>query len=51
MRIKPEVIDELLKDYKKPEDVLGQNGLLKQLTNQGIAGAGDECGTDAPPGI
>jgi putative transposase len=32
MRIKPEVIDELLKDYKKPEDVLGENGLLKQLT-------------------
>jgi putative transposase len=32
MRIKPEVIDELLKDYKRPEDVLGQNGLLKQLT-------------------
>ena len=32
MRIKTEVIDELLKDYKKPEDVLGQNGLLKQLT-------------------
>jgi putative transposase len=32
MRIKQEVIDELLKDYKKPEDVLGENGLLKQLT-------------------
>jgi putative transposase len=32
MRIKPEVIDELLKEYKKPEDVLGENGLLKQLT-------------------
>jgi len=32
MRIKPEVLDELLKDYKKPEDVLGENGLLKQLT-------------------
>ena len=32
MRIKPEVINELLKDYKKPEDVLGENGLLKQLT-------------------
>jgi putative transposase len=31
MRIKPEVIDELLKDYKKPEDVLGENGLMKQL--------------------
>jgi len=32
MRIKPEVIDELLKDYKKPEDILGENGLLKQFT-------------------
>src|SRR3954454_21115352 len=32
MRIKQEVIDELLKDYKKPEDVLGENGLLKRLT-------------------
>lgn len=26
------LIDQLLKDYKSPEDVLGQNGLLKQLT-------------------
>lgn len=31
MEIKKEVIDELLKDYKKPEDVIGENGLLKQL--------------------
>ena len=27
-----EVIDSLLLDYKKPEDLIGENGLLKQLT-------------------
>jgi putative transposase len=32
MEIKKELIDELLKDYRKPEDVIGENGLLKQLT-------------------
>jgi putative transposase len=32
MAIRTELIDELLKDYKKPEDMLGENGLLKQLT-------------------
>ena len=26
------VIDRLLKDYRKPEDIIGENGLLKQLT-------------------
>ena len=26
------LIDELMKDYRKPEDVMGENGLLKQLT-------------------
>ena len=30
MAITDEVLDELLKDYEKPEDLLGQNGLLKQ---------------------
>ena len=30
--IKVELIDELLKDYKKPEDIIGENGLLKRLT-------------------
>ncbi len=30
--IKKEVLDELIKDYKKPEDLIGENGLLKQLT-------------------
>jgi putative transposase len=32
MEIKKELIDELLKNYEKPEDVIGENGLLKQLT-------------------
>jgi len=27
-----ELLDELLSDYKKPEDLIGENGLLKQLT-------------------
>lgn len=32
MAINTDLIDELLKDYKQPDDVLGENGLLKQLT-------------------
>ncbi|MDQ3256013.1 MAG: IS256 family transposase, partial [Acidobacteriota bacterium] len=31
-RIDPKLIDELLKNYTKPEDILGENGLLKQFT-------------------
>jgi putative transposase len=31
-KINLDLIDQLLKDYKSPEDVLGENGLLKQLT-------------------
>jgi len=31
-KIRPELIDELLKDYQKPEDVIDDDGLLKQLT-------------------
>ena len=26
------IVDELLAGYKKPEDIIGANGLLKQLT-------------------
>lgn len=26
-----ELLTELMKDYKKPEDLIGENGLLKQL--------------------
>lgn len=31
-KIRPELIDELLKEYRKPEDITGDDGLLKQLT-------------------
>jgi putative transposase len=31
-KISPELIDELLKGYRKPEDLIGENGLLKRLT-------------------
>src|SRR5260370_29398933 len=34
MPINSEMIDELLQDYAKPDDVLAQNGLLKQLTRE-----------------
>jgi len=32
MTIDPKLVDELLAGYKKPEDIIGENGLLKQLT-------------------
>ena len=32
MAIDLKVIDQLLAEYQKPEDIIGENGLLKQLT-------------------
>lgn len=32
MEIRKEILDELIKGYKNPEDLIGENGLLKQLT-------------------
>ena len=32
MSIRRELIDELLKDYDTPQDILGEGGLLKELT-------------------
>ena len=32
MTIRRELIDELLKDYQNPQDILGEGGLLKELT-------------------
>src|SRR5580658_3410768 len=32
MAIDEKLIDQLLTDYKKPEDIIGENGLLKELT-------------------
>lgn len=34
-----ELLDTLMKDYKKPEDLIGENGLLKQLTKRLLEGA------------
>ena len=31
MESKTELIDELLKGYQKPEDIIGENGLLKRF--------------------
>jgi putative transposase len=32
MAIEKEIVDRLLADYRKPEDLTGENGLLRQLT-------------------
>ena len=32
MAIDKTLIDQLLKDYKGPEEIIGENGLLKELT-------------------
>src|SRR5207253_2581164 len=32
MTIRRELIDELLKDYETPQEILGEGGLLKELT-------------------
>src|SRR5436309_3263697 len=32
MEIDKEIVDKLLANYQKPEDIVGENGLLKQLT-------------------
>ena len=32
MTFRQEIIDELLKDYQNPEDLMGEGGILKQLT-------------------
>jgi len=34
MTISNKLLDELLKDYKNPEDLIGKNGLIKQLTKR-----------------
>jgi putative transposase len=32
MTFQPELLDQLLRGYEKPEDLLGEGGILKQLT-------------------
>jgi len=41
MAIKDELLDELLKDYKNPEDLIGKDGILKQLTKRLVEKAMD----------
>ncbi len=46
MAIKKEILDELIKDYKNPEDLLGESGLLQQLTKALLERAMDAELTD-----
>ena len=39
MTRKEELIQELLKDCETPEEIIGENGLLKQLTKMLLEGA------------
>ena len=34
MTVSNELLDSLLADYKKPKDLIGEHGLLKQLTKK-----------------
>ena len=45
-----ELIDKLLDGYQKPEDLIGKNGLLKQLTKALVERALN-AGTDPPPSL
>ena len=47
MKINDELVDELLKDYESPEQILGENGLLKQLTKASLA-PGVACRDERP---
>ena len=50
MALDKELIDKLLEGYQKPEDLIGENGLLKQLT-KAVVGASAECGANKPLGL
>jgi hypothetical protein len=47
MSIRRELIDELLKEYPKPQDVLAEDGLLKQLRPDRAGGAAGPARHDA----
>jgi putative transposase len=49
MTFRPELLDELLKGYENPEDLLGQGGILKQLT-AALVERGKECRAEDAPG-
>ena len=39
-----ELLDELLRDYMQPEDIIGEHGLLTKI-NENYSGKGAVCGT------
>jgi len=41
MAIREEILEEILKDYKNPEDLIGKDGLLKELTKRLVEKAMD----------
>ena len=41
MAIRDELLDELLKEYKDPEDLFGKNGIFKELKKRLIEKAMD----------
>lgn len=45
--IKAELVDELLKGYERPEDIIGENGLLRRLTKTLLERALTEAGAVA----
>lgn len=45
-----ELLDALIKDCKKPEDLIGENGLLKQLSKK-VHGAGNAGRDDRVSGL
>ena len=52
MAITDEVLNELLKDYQKPEDLLGKEGLFKQLQKRLLEKAMGVCAeASIPPGL
>jgi len=50
MTIRGELIDELLKEYPHPQEVLAEEGLLKQLTKAGTRALPGN-GTGHAPGL
>ena len=50
MAIDLKLIDQLLAGYKNPEDIIGENGLLKQLT-KALLERGSQRRTDGARGV
>ena len=49
MAIRTEFLDEILKDYKNPEDLLGKDGILNELKKAIMERALDEAQNNGSP--